>query len=318
MIPTSADVAERAGVSRATVSQILNGHEDRFATETAEKVLQAARELDYRPSVAGRALARGSSDIVIALIPNTTFGANFQDIFELLTDELARRGLTLLMQLSTGGPDLLDKVLTSIKPRAALSLAGFSPEEREMLRRRGILGIEAPALTENDPIQHIASTQADHLIARGYRRLAFAHLDDVRQELYGQSREEKFRAVCSNRGLDAPYVLALDLNVPSALKALESLPGKGFAIACYNDDVATALLAAATHRGWDVPRELALIGLDNTPLAQLTSPPLTTIEYDLTSVAQTATAWALAILDGRESEVTPIPIELRLQLGGTT
>ena len=74
MTVTSADVARHAGLSRATVSQVLNGHAHRFADETAERVLRAAKELGYEPSAAGRMLRTGSSDFVIALVPNTTFG----------------------------------------------------------------------------------------------------------------------------------------------------------------------------------------------------------------------------------------------------
>ena len=62
---------------------------------------QAAAELGYQPSSAGRTLAKGSSDIVIAVIPNMMFGGNLQDIFQNATEELAARGLTLLLHLAT-------------------------------------------------------------------------------------------------------------------------------------------------------------------------------------------------------------------------
>ena len=72
MTVTSADVARHAGVSRSTVSQILNGHERRFPARTRDRVQAAASELGYQPSAAGRALVRGASDIVVALIPDMT------------------------------------------------------------------------------------------------------------------------------------------------------------------------------------------------------------------------------------------------------
>jgi len=59
MAATSADVARHAGLSRATVSQVLNGHADRFAADTAQRVLEAAKELGYQPSTAGRMLRTG-------------------------------------------------------------------------------------------------------------------------------------------------------------------------------------------------------------------------------------------------------------------
>lgn len=318
MTATSSDVAKLAGVSRATVSQILNGHADRFAPATAEKVQRAARQLDYRPSVAGRALARGSSDIVIALIPNTTFGANFQDIFEPLTQELAERGLTLVLRFTASAGDSLELVLRSIRPRAVLSLAGFTADERRSLDSHGILAIETPSSNGENTIDRIASTQAQHLFDRGFRQLAFAHLEDQRQELYGQVREAAFRHACRALDLDEPVMISVDLTLESASRALGALPGTGYAVACYNDDVGTALLAAAHRHGWSVPGDVAVIGLDHTPLSQLTHPPLTTIEYDLESVTRSTTGWALAVLDGHSDSSGIHPVELRVVQGGST
>jgi DNA-binding LacI/PurR family transcriptional regulator len=76
---TSAQVASHAGVSRSTVSQIFNGHDHLFAEETVAKVRASALDLGYRPSVAGRTLVRGTSDIVITLVrmsPSTHEYAN--------------------------------------------------------------------------------------------------------------------------------------------------------------------------------------------------------------------------------------------------
>ncbi|MWB98407.1 LacI family DNA-binding transcriptional regulator [Agromyces seonyuensis] len=319
MVATSEDVARRAGVSRGAVSQILNGRGARFSAGTRERVQLAAAELDYRPSVAGRALARGSSDIVIALIPDTTFGGNLQDLFESMTDEFAGHGLTLLLRLSGTSTTSLDHLLTGIKPRAVLSLTGFSDEERAVLEERGIRGLESPAPTGGSPIHDIAKVQARHLIDRGHRRLAFAHLRDERQEFYGRAREEAFAAVCLAEGLPAPEVLSLDLGLPDAVEALRMLPARGFGVACYNDEVAIALLAAAREIDWAVPDDLAIIGMDHLLLGQLTSPPLTTIEYDQTTVAEGAGRWALAVLE-QPSEVSAEapPLQLRIIQGGTT
>ena len=318
MAATSEDVAQRAGVSRGAVSQILNGRGQRFPQHTRDRVHQAARDLGYRPSIAARALARGSSDIVIALIPDTTFGANFQDIFEGLTDQLAQRGLTLLLQVSPHSTKALERVLTDIKPRAVLALGGFSALERSLLHAQEILAIEGPDHGDNNPVSHIATTQANHLIERGYKRLAFAHLEDRRQELYGSIRETAFIEACKAHSLAAPTILSLDLTMESARHALRSLTGPGFGVACYNDDVATALLAAAHEQHWQAPQDIGLIGLDHTPLSQLTSPPLTTIEYDLRQVTQGTTDWALAELDGTSRTAANLPLPLHIVQGGTT
>lgn len=286
MIATSEDVAKLAGVSRATVSQILNGRGQRFSHATRDRVTLAATELEYRPSAAGRTLAMGSSDIVLAVIPNTTFGGNLQDIFQAATEELASLGLTLLLQLATDSTAPLDRIITGMKPRAVISITPFSSAERDLLASRAVKAFD-PSTSEprEDPNLHIGTIQARHLVERGYTRLAFAHLQDTRQDPFGSSREAGVRAVCLENGLPEPVVLRLGVAPDDALSAIDSLARRRIGIACYNDDVATALLSAATIRGWKIPEELGLVGMDHTPLSAVTIPPLTTVGYDLKAAA---------------------------------
>ena len=319
---TSADVARRAGVSRAVVSQVLNGRGDRFTEDTRTRVRQAVTALGYRPSAAGRALARGSSDVVVALIPDTTFGGNLQTVFDTLTEELAKRGLILVLRLSTPSTSLLDQLVASLQPRAVLSLTSFSEAERELLTARGVDAIDPGSASRTDIDHEIGSLQARHLVERGHRRLGYAHLQDSRNDPFGTARELGFAAVARARGLDAPTVVRLDVDPNSARHALASLGQRGIAVGCYNDDVATALLSAAGEEGWSTPGDLALIGMDATPLSRLTRPALTTIDFDMAGAARGAVAAILQNLDGQAggAEGPQEQRELRLELitGGTT
>ncbi len=318
VIATSQDVADKAGVSRSTVSQILNGREDQFTPETRARVRKAVAELGYEPSAAGRALAKGSSDIVIALIPDTTFGGNLQDIYGALTDELAERGLTLVLRFATRTAAALDRLVIGMKPRAVLSLTPLSDEDRRLLERRGVEAIDPRSSPHPDVNAEIGRLQARHLIERGHRHLAFAHLHDARSDAFGGTRERAFVEECRTHGVDDPQILALGINAEDAVAALDQLGRPDFAVGCYNDDVATALLHAASLRGWRVPQDLALIGMDRTPLSRLTIPPLTTVEYD-TSLVTEATVQSILIRLDKEA-ISGERAEVRLQLveGGTT
>jgi len=318
LIATSEDVAKRAGVSRGAVSQILNGRGERFSTETQERVRRAADELQYQPSAAGRALALGSSDFVIALIPNTTFGSNLQDLFESATDQLAARGLTLVLRLSTPTAGALDRLVSGLKPRAVLSLTRFSPDEREILDRRGVRAID-PALTGRDTFsEQIGVFQANHLIERSRPRLAFARLQDARQDPFGDGRETGVRDACRRAGLPEPETVRLSIDLDAALAALDRIIAPGLGIVCYNDDVATALLSAATVRNLAVPDDVAIIGMDHTPLSQVTLPRLTTVGYDTAAPTQNLIAAMVAAVTGTEDVASPADISLRLVQGGTT
>ncbi|MFE1665768.1 LacI family DNA-binding transcriptional regulator [Microbacterium sp. P02] len=310
---TSADVARHAGLSRATVSQVLNGHSHRFAPDTAERVLRAAKELGYEPSAAGRMLRQGSSDFIIALIPNTTFGGNLQDIYDTVTDLLAEKGLTLVLRLSAQSAISLDRILASMRPRAVLSLQPFTDAERAVLSERDVPGFDTSS--GEDLNYAIGRMQAEHLIDRGYRRLAFAHLRDNRQDPFGTDRENAVREVCAASGLPAPTVLGLAIDPTDAAVAMDALE-PGYGIACYNDDIAITLLSAAARRGWRVPADIGLIGMDNTPLSRVTEPRLTTIGIDLSAVAQNNVAAALSAL-GREDAPPFTDMDLRLIPGGS-
>jgi DNA-binding LacI/PurR family transcriptional regulator len=318
MIATSADVAKLAGVSRATVSQVLNGRGERFASETRARVRQAASDLGYQPSAAGRTLARGSSDFVIALIPNTTFGGNLQDLFERMTSELAARGLTLVLRLSTTTTESLDRLVTGVKPAAVFSITPFTDEQRTLLAEREVRAFDPSTATQIDHNAAIGAMQAEYLIGRGYRRIAFAHLQDARQDPFGHAREAGVRDACRAAGLPDPQVVRLDIDIDAALAALDDLRPPGIAVACYNDDVATALLSAARLRDLRVPDDVALIGMDRTPLSRVTLPPLTTIAYDLRAAASTAIYSILTAVDAPSLASEP-PQRAALELipGGT-
>ncbi|MEH0551093.1 MULTISPECIES: LacI family DNA-binding transcriptional regulator [unclassified Streptomyces] len=308
MAVTSADVARRAGLSRATVSQILNGHDHRFTADTAQRVRQAARELGYEPSAAGRMLRRGSSDFIVALIPDTTYGSNLQDIFDPLTESLAENGLSLVLHFSMGSPGALDRILGGIRPRAVLSLRPFSPEERQILAERKVPGFDTTTDTDFD--SDIGALQAQHLIARGFQRLAFVHLHDRRSDPYGPVREQGVVNACAAAGLPSPRVLGIAIDRSSADEALATFePGTG--IACYNDDVAIALMTAVERRGWRIPADIGLIGMDNTPLAQVMNPPLTTVGYDLAAAAHLAANAALRAI-GQNANLPSPDIGLRI------
>ncbi|MDN4480465.1 LacI family DNA-binding transcriptional regulator [Demequina muriae] len=300
MIATSKDVAERAGVSRSTVSQILNGRAELFTEETRARVAQAVADLGYLPSTAGRTLARGSSDIVIALIPNTTFGGNLQNNYEALTVELARRGLSLLLRFSSDSPESLERLAIGLKPRALLTMTPMPEAQRESLVARGVDVIE-PDLSEGSDINaQVGALQARYLIEKGHRSLAYAHLRDSRADPFGAPRERAFVKECLARGLDRPQVINLDLSLEQASAALDELGAPGHAVACYNDDIAAALMHAAAVRGWSIPGDIAFIGMDNTPLSQFTTPPLTTISYDVAQVIAVSTQGILERLDRAE------------------
>ena len=319
---TSADVARLAGVSRGAVSQILNGHGGRFATATRERVLEAARTLAYEPSLAGRTLARGRSDVVVAVVPHTTFGANLQDILEVMTDELARHGLMLVTRFSTPDVASFDGFIAAVQPVAVVTMAGLADDHLDVLRSRRAPLVGAvdtsDEKSDDNRTSHdvVGALQARHLFDRGHRNLSYAHLEDRRQNIYGQPRFDGFRAACIELGLPEPDAIELAIDPDEAIARLRELDHPT-AIACYNDDVAMTLQSAAQHLGIAVPAGLALVGVDNSALGRATFPRLSTIGYDADAIARMLTHRVLSTV-GMAVPAPPASPRYEIIQGGTT
>ena len=114
-----------------------------------------------------------------------------------------------------------------------------------------------------------------------------------------------------------PETLKLGVNREDALAAVNSLAEAPIAIACYNDDVATAIVSAATIRGLRIPQDLAVIGMDNTPLSQVVTPRLTTIDYPVEEAAHLTVAHFLSTITGEQVERSDLHLRLRIVQGET-
>ncbi|WP_087485801.1 LacI family DNA-binding transcriptional regulator [Brachybacterium massiliense] len=316
---TSTDVAAYAGVSRSTVSQIFNGHEKLFTPATVEKVRSAAEKLGYRPSLAGRSLVRGTSDIVITLVPDVTFNTRLRELVDTVTEGLAAAGLTNLLQIAGRGATLDDAIL-GLRPYGLLSLAPLAEAQRTRLLGQGVHIIEQSATLQAAIDRAIGRLQAEHLAAAGYDTLAVVLPRDAREETFGSPRESGARTYGEEHGLTVLPTLLVDLDQVAVTEAVKSLPPEPVGIATYNDEVAMAVLSAATAQGRQVPESLGLVGVDNSPIARATTPPITTVDYDMQfsgqEIVRTLLEEAAPIVD----EAGEREVERRLSIvhGGTT
>lgn len=279
MVVTSDDVARAAGVSRPAVSQILNGR-GRFSADTIRRVEETAAAMNYRPSAAARTLARGTSDVVVALVPNTTFGTNLQDFVDFLTAELARAGLILVLRFASSPVELLEHFITTVKPRAVIApFISPTAAEREAIEGARVALIDLQSEAGQDENHRIGQLQAEYLASKGHRDLVYAHLKDARIDVFGDARERGLADYCRAHGIATPRSIRLPLELNEAVAVLRDLP-LGAAIACYNDDVAIALLGAARELGRRVPEDVAVLGMDATQIAALVTPRITTIRVE--------------------------------------
>lgn len=305
---TSADVARVAGVSRATVSYVLNDtpHQT-ISPATRTRVLDAAARLGYAPSAAARTLRTGRSDVVLCLLPDWPIGQEVGAMLGNLSTALARSGLTLVVHPGSRDDRPISEIWKAITPAAVLAFADFSGDEIDAMRAAGValvvllLGRTRQRRRELEvPQQLVGRLQAEHLAAQGHTRLGYAYPDDERVRIFAEPRLDGAGAACAGRGLDAPVVHTVPLDPEPAEKAVRRWRDSGVTGVCaYNDEVALAVLAGMRRCGLAAPADLAVIGVDDIPAARLAVPALTSVTTDQTAVATHLSATIVAAVNGR-------------------
>lgn len=203
---TSRDVADLAGLSRSTVSQVLNGYGDRFNEETRNRVTAAAERLNYRPSRAGRALKTGVTDLIVVAVPNITLGTQLQDTVEQITSESARFGMSVFVRYAGSDPAATLAAILDMRPATVVNLRVFTAAELERIEAAGIRVIPSPDLPEDQAANEISigRLQARELLRDPKRRLVYAMLADTRLDLYGPERATGAAEEAASRGVPAP------------------------------------------------------------------------------------------------------------------
>ncbi|MCW3492639.1 LacI family DNA-binding transcriptional regulator [Microbacterium sp. SSM24] len=284
---TSADVARESGVSRATVSYVLNDTPNKqISLKTRELVIETARRLGHVPNPQAKALKTGSSNIVLCIVPALTLGFVFDRSLDSLTRELGSRGFTLLVHRAADrldAPTVRD-LWAYLTPKLVVTIGGLPPSETELLERH------APAAVVSDYgiVEHhrIGRLQAEHLISTGHRSLGYVMPADPALRAYALDRLAGVREACADALIAAPEVATVHDDLQSSRAAVAHLRNAGVTGACcHNDDVALMILEALRASGGAAPQDLAVIGSDDVPLAQL----------ELTTVALLADAVAARI-----------------------
>lgn len=310
---SSNDVARRAGVSRATVSYVLNDRPDKtISAATRRRVLEAARELGYIPRAAAAALSAGRSHIVV-LVEGVRTPAPAETVLPLgsvsgllrgaLAREVRRWGMTLL---SCGVDTPMVALLGHVDPALVIAPDGLTPEDVSALDRAGCLHVDRQG--DDGHLAAFVATgapclQMEHLAARGHRHLAYLSTSVEMVTGLAVLRRDAARQTCSDLGLAelvehrvgelGPQV------VDEMIGVLRGWVAQGVtAVACFNDLHATLVLAAARRLGLAVPGDIAVIGVDDEPTAALTDPPLTTVGFDMVAFASHLAALGRAALDG--------------------
>lgn len=314
---TSADVAKRAGVSRATVSYVLNNRADQSIPEsTRRRVQQAARALSYVPNASARALRGKLPPVILQVSTAMPFGRNLGELTDALTRYAAESGYSVVT-FQSGDAAALEATIAHLQPQLIETSLPLSPEVAAILERSGIPHVDGWArLRDADGLTIVCRLQVERLLAAGCRRIAYLGAAEDDLAVFARDRQEAVRELALAAGLPEPPVSAHPMMVTTeqleplraVLREWRSGDDPVDGVACYNDFWAGALLRAARAEGIDVPGQLSVIGIDDEPMAAYLDPPLTTVSLDIASYSRGIFDAAQAIIEAGPGEDPAVPL----------
>ena len=320
--PTIADVAERVGVSRAAVSFAVNGRPG-VGEETRTRILRAAEELGWRPSGPARALTRslaGAVGLVLARPSDQLeVDAFFVRFLAGVERTLAARDYALVLHVvppeDHDNLDAYRRLITSGRVDGMLLTDMVLDDARiDLLAESQLPAVIAGRPWGRCPFPVVETEHArgmaalvGHLIAAGHRSVAFIGGDPTYEHV--AARRWEWIDTMRQAGLDPGYsasVVPEDAAARAATARMLDAPRPPTAIVYTSDLLALAGLSVARERGLAVPADISIAGFDDSPLAALSSPPLTSVRVDHSGFGEAAAAVLLAEIDG----APPPPFDL--------
>lgn len=305
---TIRDVANRAQVSNSTVSNVLNGRTSRMTSDTLARVQQAMAELGYNPSFAARSLKTGQSALIGLLVPSTAnpwFGEIAARIEHVARDKYDCHILLGNTQRDVQSEARFIGSLQSFGVRGLIVMSALADESHLLNAARqgmAVVSYDRRASGSNASIiDHVTvdnhkagALAAAHLIDKGHRRLAF--VSAFGRTVNRVERISGFLETASARDAETVVVEAdsshgfaddqwAALGEELAAKLLREHPDVT-GIVTVNGTLAISLTSALRERGFDVPRDFSVVGIDDMPLSTMVSPAMTSIRIPTGIIAE--------------------------------
>lgn len=321
---TIRDVAARAGVSAATVSRVFSRPES-VTPETRSRVLTAADDLRYIPHPVARSLARGTTGNLGLVVPDIAVA--FCAVVTKAVSHRARRAGFALFVADSGEPSVpatddcrsahamakqVDGLLLLSPTASDDDLRALAAEVPLVVINRDLEGVPAVLMPSADG----AVSAIEHLHALGHRRLAYlAGPDNYSNHI----RTAAFTRTCGRLGVDGVVMGPFGPTFRGGVRAADLVLADGATgVLAYNDDVAAGVVSRLTDRGVPVPARLSIVGFDDTTLASMITPRLTTVSLPMADAGEVAVGLLVDVLRGAPARRGAVELPAELIVRGST
>ena len=303
---TIRDVAREAGVSVASASRALNGH-DNVTPATRARIEAAAKLLRYVPHSGARSLTRRQTDSIGVVLPDL-FGEFFSELIRGIDRVVHAHGLQLLLSNMHGNPHEATSAVRAMRGRVDGLLVMTPDLQREYLFDALSPGLPAVLLNCHDRAPGIASVgidnqagaraMTDYLVACGYRRIAF--VSGPRDNRDSEARRRGFlEALQGSTGERDPLIMPGDYSEASGAEAARLILAGRLpvdAIFCANDMMAIGCCGVLADAGLTVGKDIGVAGFDDIPIAHYAAPALTTMNGRIAELGETAAAMLIRLI----------------------
>jgi DNA-binding LacI/PurR family transcriptional regulator len=328
---TSQHVAERAGVSRTTVSFVLNNVEGaQISAETRQRVLQAAKDLGYVPDAAAQSLASGKSKTIGLVLarPSKQIAADMYltQVLDSLFSKLHKHGIRLMLEIlddQQSQQSYLELIRSKRIDGVIYSGPQFNDETLEALLSIGFPTVlmghlpDSPFCSVDIDNYQAARTAAEHLIDCGHTSIACitnASLSytAAKDRLQGYRDVLESNHICYDKSLVRCGAFTLEsgyIQMKNMLESQSHLPTAAFIA---SDVVAAGAVSAIHEKGLRIPEDIAIVGFDDVPLARYMTPPLSTVHIPIRSMAQLAFSMIMQLINRQPPDEKHIFLDTQL------
>lgn len=336
---TIEDIAELAGVSRSTVSRVLNNHPSVRAT-VRDHVLRIINERGYAPQAAARNLVNRRTNVIGVLFPRSTHYLLTNPIFASIGQGIGQvcnqQGYTAMLSLGSRDQDHEEKTLfTMLRSRYFDGVVLLSSETNDplphMLKEAHIPYTSIGYNPERDDLAYVdvdnvegAYKAVTHLISLGHQRIAM--IKGPSWEVCSAARYEGYQKALHEAGLplDPELVEEGDWSHTSGYEAMQKflkLNQPPSALFSSNDMMAAGAFHAIFEHGLRIPQDVAVVGFDDLPQTSIIIPALTTIRQPSIEIGMRATALLIDQLEDRASQpmhsIFPTTLVIRQSCGAS-